>query len=113
MQSIYERIELLIHRRGMTKKAFCEQLAISTGNLGDWKRGKSKPGTSKLIEIATFFDVSLDWLVLGKGTPGDASESFPAYIYNKSRELSKDEQWFIKEYIEFVQYRHHKNNSES
>ncbi|MFB5674392.1 helix-turn-helix domain-containing protein [Paenibacillus terreus] len=113
MQSIYERIEMLIQRKGMTKKAFCKQLAISTGNLGDWKRGKSKPGTSKLIEIAAFFDVSLDWLILGKGTPGEASESFPAYIYSKSKELSKDEQWFIKEYIEFVSYRHHKDDPES
>ncbi|MDP4098882.1 helix-turn-helix domain-containing protein [Paenibacillus sp. P96] len=113
MQPIYERIETLIHRRGMTKKAFCEQLSISTGNLGDWKRGKSKPGTSKLIEIAAFFDVSLDWLVLGKGTLENHSESFLANIYGQKRELSKDEQWFIREYIEFVSYRHDKGKSES
>lgn len=66
MQSIYERIEHLIAERGMTKKAFCQQLKISTGNLGDWKRGKSIPSTNKLIEIASFFDVSLDWLMIGR-----------------------------------------------
>lgn len=113
MQSIYERIEMLIQQRGMTKKAFCTQLAISTGNLGDWKRGKSKPGTSKLIEIAAFFDVSLDWLILGKGMSQDVVESFPLYIHGKGKGLSKEEQRFIKEYIEFVLYRHHKNNPES
>lgn len=52
--SIYERIELLIKNAGMTKKAFCLELGISTGNLGDWKRGKSTPSTNKLIEIAAF-----------------------------------------------------------
>lgn len=66
MQSIHERIEHLIAERGMTKKAFCQQLKISTGNLGDWKRGKSIPSTNKLIEIASFFDVSLDWLMIGR-----------------------------------------------
>lgn len=54
MQSIYHRIEELIKERGMTKKAFCQQLGISTGNFGDWKRGKTTPGTNKLIEIASF-----------------------------------------------------------
>lgn len=66
MESIYERIEHLIGEREMTKKAFCQQLKISTGNLGDWKRGKSIPSTNKLIEIASFFDVSLDWLAIGR-----------------------------------------------
>lgn len=31
-------------------------------------RGKSKPGLDFLQKIAETFDVSLDWLVLGKGT---------------------------------------------
>lgn len=39
MQTIYERIEYLIKQEGLTKKSFCEQLNISTGNMGDWKRG--------------------------------------------------------------------------
>lgn len=55
MQTIYERIEYLIKQKGLTKKSFCEQLNISTGNMGDWKRGKTTPGTHKLIEIGDFF----------------------------------------------------------
>lgn len=73
MQSIYERIELLIKRQGITKKSFCAQLGISTGNMGDWKRGKSTPGTHKLIEIAAFFHVSLDWLIL-QAAPNDSGK---------------------------------------
>lgn len=71
MQSIYHRIEELIKERGMTKKAFCQQLGISTGNFGDWKRGKTTPGTNKLIEIASFFDASLDWIMLGRDVQGE------------------------------------------
>uniref|UniRef100_A0AAE9IBG4 Helix-turn-helix transcriptional regulator n=1 Tax=Paenibacillus polymyxa TaxID=1406 RepID=A0AAE9IBG4_PAEPO len=64
-QTIYQRIEALIKDRGMTKKAFCEKLKISSGNLGDWRRGKTTPGTAHLIQISDFFNVSLDWLMKG------------------------------------------------
>ena len=80
MSSIYERIEYLIKQKGMTKKAFCEQLNISTGNMGDWKRGKSTPGTHKLIEIGAFFHVSLDWLILGKTAAEMVRENGGAYF---------------------------------
>ena len=101
MQSIYDRIELLIKRQGMTKKSFCKQLGISTGNLGDWKRGKSTPGTQ----------VSLDWLVLGKQTQ-IVQESSEDYFFEEIRqlnchtgELQPEEKSFIKEYLAFTDYR--------
>lgn len=111
MQSIYERIEFLIKKQGMTKKSFCAQLGISTGNMGDWKRGKSTPGTHKLIEIAGFFQVSLDWLVLGKQTL-TVQESGGDYFFDEIRQLNchtgellPEEKNFIKEYLAFTEYR--------
>ncbi|KGE19061.1 helix-turn-helix domain-containing protein [Paenibacillus wynnii] len=112
MQSIYERIEYLIKQKGLTKKSFCEQLNISTGNMGDWKRGKSTPGTHKLIEIGAFFHVSLDWLILGKNAPEIVRESAEDYFFEQIRqldcqtdELLPSEKEFIKEYIAFTEYR--------
>ncbi|WP_128100765.1 MULTISPECIES: helix-turn-helix domain-containing protein [Paenibacillus] len=118
MQSIYERIEHLIAERGMTKKAFCQQLKISTGNLGDWKRGKSTPSTNKLIEIASFFDVSLDWLMIGRPSKeAMVREKREDYFFDVLRqlncqesELSTEEQSFISEYIEFTRYRKSKES---
>ena len=117
MLTIYERIEFLIKNNGMTKKLFCEELGISTGNLGDWKRGKSTPSTHKLIEIGEYFDVSLDWLIVGKEHQNDMlKEEQGIYILDKHRllqrttsELSEREEDFIREYIEFINYRrnHH------
>lgn len=115
MHSIYERIEYLIKRQGLTKKAFSEQLNISTGNMGDWKRGKSTPGTHKLIEIAAFFKVSLDWLILGKQNADTLKESGEDYFFGpigqldcQTDELLPKEREFIKEYIEFTEYRKRK-----
>ncbi|GGN99353.1 helix-turn-helix domain-containing protein [Saccharibacillus kuerlensis] len=113
MQSIYERIEQLIKSSGMTKKAFGERLGISAGNLGDWRRGKSTPSTHKLIEIAAFFSVSLDWLMTGKEwQPEEVKETGSAYFFEQSGqsncqedELSDEEKTFIREYMEFAAYR--------
>jgi transcriptional regulator with XRE-family HTH domain len=120
MHSIYERIESLIKQQGLTKKSFCAQLNISTGNMGDWKRGKSTPGTHKLIEIATFFNVSLDWLILGKQTADTLKESGEEYFFGQIRqlkcqtdELLPNEMEFIKEYIEFTEYRKRKADSDN
>ncbi|OWA34431.1 transcriptional regulator [Saccharibacillus sp. O16] len=113
MQSIYERIEQLIKSSGMTKKAFGERLGISAGNLGDWRRGKSTPSTHKLIEIAAFFSVSLDWLMTGKEwNPEGVRETGDRYFFGnegqsdcQDDQLNEQEKAFIREYKEFVAYR--------
>lgn len=120
MQTIYERIESLIARRGLTKKAFCEQLNISTGNFGDWKRNASAPSARKLIEIAAFFDVSLDWLMTGQEyrarygrlDESRVSESNEPYFFESQwqldcrlSELPEKERAFIAEYLAFCGYR--------
>ncbi|WP_025691378.1 helix-turn-helix domain-containing protein [Paenibacillus zanthoxyli] len=119
MQSIYDRIELLIEQKGMTKKAFSEQLGISTGNMGDWKRGKSTPGTHKLIEIGAFFGVSLDWLILGKASSSLLREESEDYFFEQIRqsnchfdELQPREKEFIKEYLAFTEYRRRKQEDQ-
>ncbi|GIO31878.1 MULTISPECIES: helix-turn-helix domain-containing protein [Paenibacillus] len=114
MQSIYDRIESLIKMRGMTKKSFCEKLGISTGNLGDWKRGKSTPSTHKLVEIASFFEVSLDWLILGKEQePFHLKENTGTYEWDDDGPpLSEKEKEFIKEYIDFTRYRKMQSDGE-
>jgi len=120
LQSIYARIEQLIKSSGMTKKAFGERLSISAGNLGDWRRGKSTPSTHKLIEIAAFFSVSLDWLMTGKEwQPESVKEAGNRYFFEGSGqldcqndELSAEEQAFVREYLEFVAYRRERKASD-
>lgn len=120
LQSIYSRIEQLIKSSGMTKKAFGERLGISAGNLGDWRRGKSTPSTHKLIEIAAFFSVSLDWLMTGKEwRPEGVKEAGDRYFFGDSgqsdcqnEELSAEEKAFLREYMEFAAYRRERNSQD-
>jgi transcriptional regulator with XRE-family HTH domain len=119
MQTIYERIEALIASKRMTKKAFCQQMGISTGNFGDWKRGVSIPSTKKLIEIAQYFDVSLDWLMTGRerGASDGIRELPNGYSPEGGQpdawmeQLTEEERAFIREYLEFTEYRRSKGQS--
>jgi len=105
----------------MTKKAFCATLGISTGNFGDWKRGKTTPSTNKLIEIAAYFSVSLDWLIIGKGTPtpriketrGEYEVDPETLELPLMAGLAEHEKEFIREYIEFSAYRKEKRNDKN
>jgi len=112
-QEIYRRLELFMKSRGISQSEFAKTLGISSGNVGDWKRGKSAPGVGVLIEIAKRFGISLDWLILGK-TDGAAGvrEEGGVYFFDdrwqlhcQIDELDEQECAFIKEYLEFTQYR--------
>lgn len=115
MNSIYGRIEMLIEQHRLTRKDFAEKIGISTGNLGDWKRGKSLPSASALIKIAEHFDISLDWLMRGKQST-QVGEQNPGYFFDDKwqfnfqlYELTDEEKQFMQEYLEFISFRREQN----
>ena len=63
-----ERFGQLIAVLNISQNEFARQLGSTSAFISNMARGKSKPGLDFLHKIAETFDVSLDWLVLGKGT---------------------------------------------
>ena len=53
---------ILLAPRGTSKK-LSEATGISTGNISDWKSGRSKPTAEALILVADFFNCSIDYLL--------------------------------------------------
>ena len=53
----------MISERGISQSKLAENTSISTGNISDWKKGKSMPSAVKLDELATYFDCSVDYLL--------------------------------------------------
>lgn len=60
---MYERYELLKNELGVSDYRLSADTGISTSTLTSWKNGAYTPKTDKLIIIANYFDVSLDYLV--------------------------------------------------
>ncbi|WP_270171244.1 helix-turn-helix domain-containing protein [Paenibacillus sp. SYP-B4298] len=78
MYSVKKRLRQLRQELGLTMSEFSQQIHVSAGNVGDWESEKrsSTPGAKALIAIANTYNVSLDWLLLGKNVPFPA-ESKP------------------------------------
>lgn len=77
----------LIISRGITAKALSDATGISTGNISDWKSGRSSPTVPKLIQLATFFNVSTDYL-LGLSDDPRPADSLRSTSEEKRRFLS-------------------------
>lgn len=61
---ILDRISLLLGNRD--QKELTSYLKLNNVAFSEWKSGKSKSYRKYLIEIAKFFDISIDYLVYGK-----------------------------------------------
>lgn len=53
----------LIAEKGLTAKKLSEETGISTGNISDWKSGRSFPTAAKLVTLADCLGCSVDYLL--------------------------------------------------
>lgn len=57
------RLFELMSEKNIKSKELSEKLGFSTGNISDWKSGRSMPGAFACASIANYFDVSVDYLL--------------------------------------------------
>ena len=57
------RLAELRAQEGVSQKKLAEDLHMSAGNLCDWEKGRTEPDIERLIKLADYFDVSLDYLM--------------------------------------------------
>ncbi len=60
-----EKIFELLHKMGSTQKMLSDSINVSTGNVTDWKKGKSKPSAPVLLKIAKYLNVPVESLYIG------------------------------------------------
>lgn len=59
LTNLFYRINAL----GITAKRVSDDTGISTGNISDWKSGRSMPTALKLVILADYLDCSVDYLL--------------------------------------------------
>lgn len=65
------RIQKLRKKKGLTQEQLAELMNISCSGIAKIERGAKGASIDLLIDLAELFDVSLDYLVLGKGLNPD------------------------------------------
>lgn len=63
---MYEIFERLLKEKGVKTADVCRATGLQAPTFSDWKKGKSSPNVDKLILIAKFFGVSVEYLRTGK-----------------------------------------------
>lgn len=66
----------LIDSLGVTNKDLSKGTGISTGNISDWKTGKSKPKIEAIEKIADYLNCSVDFL-LGRTVNPEINKTAP------------------------------------
>ena len=60
---MYEKYEQLISKRGITTYRVAKDTGIAPTVFSDWKAGKSKPKVDKLMLLAKYFNVSVEYFL--------------------------------------------------
>ena len=63
MAEFSERLRELRHKNGVTQKALGMVIVVGPDSISVYESGKGYPEVRRLIIIAEFFNVSLDYLV--------------------------------------------------
>lgn len=63
---MYEIFEKLLSEKGVTAYKVSQETGIGRSTFTDWKSGRSEPKQEKLIKIADYFGVSVDYLMTGE-----------------------------------------------
>lgn len=67
-QTVNERIRLIYESKNLTENRFSQMCGIRQGTVNGWKTKDKLPGLESLLQIlATFPDVSAEWLLRGEG----------------------------------------------
>ena len=60
---IANKIKILRENKGLSQKALADKLGITRSSVNAWEQGISVPSTQYIVELATLFDVSTDYLL--------------------------------------------------
>lgn len=63
---MYEIFAELLEKKGLKAADVTRATGIKSPVFSEWKKGKSKPNTEKMIKIANFLGVSIEYLMTGE-----------------------------------------------
>ena len=63
LQIMAERLRLLRHEKELDQNTLAKELQLSNASISSWENAKQEPSASALFKLASFFNVSVDYLL--------------------------------------------------
>lgn len=86
-QKTYAVFAKLLEGRNITPYRVYKETGVPQSSLSEWKRGNSMPKIDKLIKIAEYFGVSVDYLLTGEEPP--KTEKAPTLNKKDERDIAR------------------------
>lgn len=91
-RGVGRRVKAARAKAGLTQRELAERIGVTPSAVAQWELGSSDPGMRLLAALATVLEVSCDWLVIGRPTPGAEQGgtglvAIEAGLVNEAREL--------------------------
>ena len=95
------RIAELRKSHGMSQKALGDKLHVTQGAVSQWENERTLPDTQQQRAIASFFDVSLDYLTGLSNDPKAISQSYSVSVSMDMSASSAEDQeiWALREFL--------------
>lgn len=84
---MYEIFAQLLAEKNLKAADVCRATGIKSPVFSEWKKGKSKPNTEKMLKIANFLGVSVEYLMTGKE---ESTKKEPVLTPKDERDIAKD-----------------------
>lgn len=102
---VYDLIEELCMKKGITVTTLCKDCKIPRSILTDYKKGRLKSlSADTLCKIADYFDVSVDF-ICGVDEINPNEEALKKYLFGDGFNVSDDVWAELKKYAQFLKER--------
>jgi len=106
------RLRELRIKAGLKQEDLIKRFSLSSGRYSQYETGKRKPDYDLLIELADFYNVSLDYLLGRTDTPSPLTkEKTPSYQEEVLRDIEDITPEMASEVRQFINYLKHKKET--
>lgn len=88
---MYEIFAELLKKKGLKAADVTRATGIKSPVFSEWKKGKSKPNTEKMIKIANFLGVSIEYLMTGEEKDSESKYYLNDETAKLAQEMFEDE----------------------
>lgn len=92
---LYERLVELRKRENLSQEKLAELLNISRQAISKWESGASSPDINNIIQLGKIYNVSTDYILLGKSQEVDPPVQSEYVIENHVKKSKFPVNWFI------------------
>jgi len=110
-----ERVKALRKKRKLSQAQLADKIGVSAGTVGFWETGARMPSVKTQEALASFFNVSLDYLLCREDDSpyyldpeiaeyAEFLRTNPEYriLFDTTRKVSKDDIDFVRQFLEKV-----------